>query len=90
MEPGNSRYRAIRNCGDIVMPAIAVPPASSMTGVCGYLVATASPDGTIDFAFQRLGIDDLTRASPDCPEGVSALVRRAEQAVISERSFSRG
>jgi hypothetical protein len=43
-----------------------------MTGIYGYLLATASPDGAIDFAFQNVGIDDLKRASPDRPE---ALVR---------------
>ena len=47
-------------------------PATSMTDVYGYLLATASPDGTIDFAFQKLGIEDLKRASPDRPD---ALVR---------------
>jgi hypothetical protein len=38
-------------------------PASSMTDVYGYMVATASPDGTIDFAFQKLALDDLLRAN---------------------------
>jgi hypothetical protein len=48
------------------------PPATSMTDVYGYLLATAQPDGTIDFTFQKIGIEDLKRASPDRPE---ALVR---------------
>jgi hypothetical protein len=43
-----------------------------MTDVYGYLLATAQPDGAIDFAFQRVTIDDLKRANPDRPE---ALVR---------------
>jgi hypothetical protein len=47
-------------------------PPAAMTDVYGYLLATAQPDGTIDFAFQKLTIDDLKRASPDRPE---ALVR---------------
>jgi hypothetical protein len=48
------------------------PPATSMTDVYGYLLATASPDGAIDFAFRKLTIDDLRHASPGRPE---ALVR---------------
>jgi hypothetical protein len=39
------------------------PPATSMTDVYGYLLATASADGAIDFAFQKLGIDDLLRVN---------------------------
>ena len=39
------------------------PPATSMTGVYGYLLATASPDGAIDFAFQKLAVEDLLRAN---------------------------
>jgi hypothetical protein len=39
------------------------PPATSMTNVYGYLLATASPDGTIDFAFHKLAVDDLLRAN---------------------------
>ena len=39
------------------------PPATSMTDVYGYLLATAAPDGSIDFKFQKLGIDDLLRAN---------------------------
>jgi hypothetical protein len=48
------------------------PPATSMTDVYGYLLATAQPDGTVDFKFQKVGIEDLKQASPDRPE---ALVR---------------
>jgi hypothetical protein len=47
-------------------------PSAAMTDVYGYLLATAHLDGTIDFAFQKLTIDDLKRSSPDRPE---ALVR---------------
>jgi len=47
-------------------------PIGSMTDVYGYLLGTASPDGAIDFAFQKVTIDDLKRVSPDRPE---ALVR---------------
>jgi hypothetical protein len=43
------------------LPAGAPPPA--MTDVYGYLLATASPDGTVDFAFQKLDVDDLLRAN---------------------------
>ena len=38
-------------------------PPTSMTDVYGYLLATASPDGTIDFAFEKLSVDDLLRAN---------------------------
>jgi hypothetical protein len=37
------------------------PPATSMTDVYGYLLATAEPDGTITFQFQKIGIDELLR-----------------------------
>jgi hypothetical protein len=50
------------------LPANA-PPAA-MTDVYGYLVATAQPNGAIDFAFQKVTIDDLKRASPDRPEAL--------------------
>jgi hypothetical protein len=39
------------------------PPATSMTDVYGYLLATAAPDGSISFAFQKLAVDDLMRAN---------------------------
>jgi hypothetical protein len=45
-------------------------PPGSRTDVYGYLLATASPDGTIDFAFQEVKIDDLKRASPDRAEAL--------------------
>jgi hypothetical protein len=41
-----------------------------MTDVYGYLLGTASSDGTIDFAFRKVTIDDLKRASPDRPEAI--------------------
>ncbi len=50
------------------LPANA-PPAA-MTDVYGYLLATAQPDGAIDFAFQKVTIDDLKRASADRPEAL--------------------
>jgi hypothetical protein len=43
-----------------------------MTDVYGYLLATADPDGIIDFAFQKLTFEDLKRVNPDRPE---ALIR---------------
>ena len=39
------------------------PPATSMTDVYGYLLATAAPDGSISFAFQKLAVEDLLRAN---------------------------
>jgi len=36
-------------------------PPGAMTDVYGYLLATASDDGTIGFAFQKLSVDDLLR-----------------------------
>jgi hypothetical protein len=39
------------------------PSRTSMTGVYGYLLGTAAPDGAITFAFQKLGVDDLLRAN---------------------------
>jgi hypothetical protein len=39
------------------------PPATSMTDVYGYLLATAAPDGSISFVFQKLAVDDLLRAN---------------------------
>ena len=38
-------------------------PAAAMTDVYGYLLGTATSDGTISFAFQKLGVDDLRRAN---------------------------
>jgi hypothetical protein len=35
------------------------PPATSMTDVYGYLLATVAPDGSIAFTFRKLGIADL-------------------------------
>jgi hypothetical protein len=39
------------------------PPATSMTDVYGYMLATVAPDGAVSFAFQKLGIDDLLRTN---------------------------
>jgi hypothetical protein len=50
------------------LPAGASPAA--MTDVYGYLLATAQPDGAIDFAFQKVTLDDLKRASPSRPEAI--------------------
>jgi hypothetical protein len=43
-------------------------PAASMTDVYGYILGTAGPDGAIDFAFQKLTLQDLKRVNPDRPE----------------------
>jgi hypothetical protein len=39
------------------------PPATSKTDIYGYLLATASPNGTIDFAFHKLSVEDLLRSN---------------------------
>jgi hypothetical protein len=45
-----------------------VTPPIAMTDVYGYLLATAHPDGAIDFQFKKLGLADLKKASPSRPE----------------------
>ena len=40
----------------------------AMTNVYGYLVATVNGDGSISTAFERLSLDDLTKANPGRPE----------------------
>jgi hypothetical protein len=45
-------------------------PPGSMADVYGYLLATAHTDGSIEFAFEKMGIDDLKRANPDRPESI--------------------
>jgi len=45
-------------------------PPTSQTDVYGYLLATAHPGGVIDFAFQNITLDDLTRANPDRPQSL--------------------
>ncbi len=45
-------------------------PANSQTDVYGYLIATAHPDGVVDFNFQKLTLDDLKRLNPDRPEQI--------------------
>ena len=47
-------------------------PPAAMTDVYGYLLATADPDGAVDFAFQKVTFEDLKRVNPDRPE---ALIR---------------
>jgi hypothetical protein len=54
---GAVRYRLPRNA-----------PPSAMTDVYGYLLATAQPDGAIDFQFKKLAIEDLKKASPNRPD----------------------
>ncbi|HEV2687491.1 MAG TPA: hypothetical protein VGV35_03025 [Bryobacteraceae bacterium] len=41
------------------LPPEAGPKQKAMTDVYGYLLGTASADGTISFAFQKLSVDDL-------------------------------
>jgi hypothetical protein len=45
-------------------------PPTSKADVYGYLLATAHPDGAIDFAFEDITMDDLKRANPDRPESL--------------------
>jgi hypothetical protein len=39
------------------------PEGTAMADVYGYLLGTVAPDGSIDFAFQQLGVDDLLRTN---------------------------
>lgn len=60
---GAQRYR---------LPADVQPGPKAMTNVYGYLVATVAADGSIKTSFEKLSLEDLTKANP----GVAApLVR---------------
>ena len=39
------------------------PEGTAMTDVYGYLLGTVAPDGSIGFAFRKLGVDDLLRTN---------------------------
>jgi hypothetical protein len=56
---GAVRYRLPQNA-----------PANSQTDVYGYLLATAHPDGAIDFDFQKLTLEDLKRLNPGRPDQI--------------------
>jgi hypothetical protein len=45
------------------LPPETTPAQHAQTDVYGYLLATVTPDGAVSFAFQRLSLDDLRRAS---------------------------
>jgi len=45
------------------LPEGAASGRTAMTDVYGYLLGTVASDGTISFAFERLGVDDLLRAN---------------------------
>ena len=49
------------------------PPATSMTDVYGYLLATAAPDGSISFDFQQIDLPELLRI--DAGRHPAALVQ---------------
>lgn len=53
----------VGTAGAVRYPLPAGAPRTAMTGVYGYLLATVSPDGKIDFAFQKLSLDDLRKAN---------------------------
>ena len=50
------------------LPLAAGPTQKGMTDVYGYLTGTVAADGAVSFAFHKLSLDDLRRASPKVPE----------------------
>ncbi|HTS49892.1 MAG TPA: hypothetical protein VMH05_18215 [Bryobacteraceae bacterium] len=50
------------------LPTATGPSQKAMTDVYGYLLATAAPDGSISFAFQKFSLEDLLAVNAKTPE----------------------
>ena len=63
----------VGTAGAVRYPLPAGAPQGSQTGVYGYLLGSAAPDGSVTFAFQKFALDDLLHA--DGGRHPEALVR---------------
>ncbi|HLG99103.1 MAG TPA: hypothetical protein VKX49_22515 [Bryobacteraceae bacterium] len=50
------------------LPAATGPAQHAMTDVYGYLLGTATADGSISFAFHKLSLEDLLQVNANTPE----------------------